>query len=151
VAIAKASDADVIWAVGVNRTVSAGLLAAALLALGGCGAARSSSSSKFQGEQAKVAKVVDNLATDGRRKDASKICSDLLAPGLVARIRTAGADCVAEMKKAIDDADDFDLEVQSVRITGNQARAQVRQGKDGPIATFSFVEQGGSWRATSLG
>ena len=31
VAIAKASDADVVWAVGVNRTVSVGLLAAALL------------------------------------------------------------------------------------------------------------------------
>jgi hypothetical protein len=135
----------------VHRFAFLALLATAALALGGCGAAQSSSSSKFQGEQAQVAKVVSDLATAGRRKDTAKICSDVLSRSLVAQIRTAGSDCEAEMKKAIDDADDFDLEVQTVRITGNRAQARVRQGKDGPQATYSFVKQGADWRATSLG
>jgi hypothetical protein len=136
----------------VHRSAYLGLLAALALALGGCGAAATtSSSSKFPGEQGQVAKVVDNLASDGRGKNPDKICSDLLAPSLVARIRSVGGDCVAEMKKAIEDADDFNLEVLSVRVTGNRAQARVRQGKDGPQATYSFVKQGASWRATSLG
>lgn len=134
------------------RSLAVPLVAVAALALAGCGAARtSSSSSKFQGEQGQVAKVVDDLASAGRRKDAAKICSDLLAPSLVAQIRSAGSDCEQEMKKAIDDADDFDLQVQTVRVTGNRAQARVRQGKDGPLATFAFVKQNGGWRATSLG
>jgi hypothetical protein len=124
----------------------------AALALGGCGAATtSSSSSKFSGEQAQVAKVVDQLSSAGRSKDAAKICNDLLAPALVAQISSAGADCESEMKKAIEDADDYDLEVQSVKITGNKAQAQVRQGKHGQVATFSFDRENGGWRATSLG
>jgi hypothetical protein len=135
----------------VHRSAYLGLLATAALALGGCGAAQSSSSSKFPGQAGQVAKVVDDLATAGRRKDAAKICSDVLSRSLVAAIRTAGSDCEQEMKKAIEDADDFDLEVQSVRITGNRAQARVRQGKKGPLATFSFVKENGGWRATSLG
>jgi hypothetical protein len=127
------------------------LAAAAALALGGCGAARSSSSAKFEGDQGAVAKVVDDLANAGRRKDAAKICSSILSRSLVTQLRSAGGDCQAEIKKAIDDADDFDLEVQTVRVNGNQAQARVRQGKKGPLATFSFVREDGGWRATSLG
>jgi hypothetical protein len=136
----------------VHRSAYLSLLAALALAVAGCGAAgTSSSSSKFPGEQGNVAKVVDDLASDGRRKDADKICSDLLAPSLVARIRSVSGDCAAEMKKAIEDAGDFDLQVLSVRVTGNRAQARVRQGKEGPQATYSFVKQGADWRATSLG
>jgi hypothetical protein len=134
------------------RSLAVLLVAAAALALAGCGAAQStSSSSKFQGAQGQVAKVVSDLADAGRRKNAAKICNDLLSRSLVAQIRSAGSDCEQEMKKAIDDADDFDLEVQTVRVTGNRAQAQVRQGKKGPLASFSFVKENGGWRATSLG
>jgi hypothetical protein len=128
------------------------LYLAAALALGACGASSSSSSSsKFKGEQGQVAKVVSDLADAGRRKDAAKICSTILSSDLVAQIKSAGGDCEQEMKKVIDDADDYDLEVQTVRIEGNQAQARVRQGKKGPLTTFSFVRESGGWRATSLG
>jgi hypothetical protein len=124
-----------------------------VLVLTGCGAASSSSSSssKFTGAQGQVAKVVSDLADAGKRKDAAKICSTILSSDLVAQIKSAGGDCQQEMKKVIDDADDYDLEVQTVRVDGNQAQARVRQGKDGPLATFSFVKENGGWRATSLG
>jgi hypothetical protein len=135
----------------VARFVVAVLLASGALALGGCGTASTSTNAKFKGEQGAVAKVVDDLATAGRRKDAAKICSSILSRSLVQQLKSAGGDCEAEMKKAIDDADDFDLEVRSVNVDGNQAQAQVRQGKKGPLAIFSFVKEDGSWRATSLG
>jgi hypothetical protein len=136
----------------VSRSAPVVLLATLALALGGCGAAStSSSSSKFKGEQAAVAKVVDQLSSAGRSKDAAKICSDILSPSLVAQIKADGADCQAEMKKTIEDADDYDLEVLSVSVNDHQAQAKVRQGKNGQVATFSFDKENGGWRATSLG
>jgi hypothetical protein len=129
------------------------LLAAALLTLplAGCGAAPQSSKSKFQGEQQKVAQVVDELAAAGRSGDAEKICSDILSKSLVAQLKSAGGDCVSEMKAAIDDASDYDLRVSAVKVAGDNATAQVRQGAKGAPATFSFVKENGAWRARALG
>jgi hypothetical protein len=69
----------------------------------------------------------------------------------VTELKTAGGDCVTEMDRAIKDANDYDLQVTSVKVTGPTATAQVRQGKDGKVATFSFVKEGGAWRASALG
>jgi hypothetical protein len=135
----------------VRPIAGAALLATAALAAAGCGAAQTNSSSKFKGEQGQVAKVVDDLSSAGQHKDAAKICSSILSKSLVAQLKAAGADCQQEMKKAIDDADSYDLQVQSVTVDGNQAQARVRQGSKGPFATFQFVKENGGWRATSLG
>ena len=126
---------------------------AAALALGaaGCTTASTGSSSKFTGAQGDVAKVVSDLQQAGQRKDAQKICTQILAQQLVQQLSAAGTSCQVEMKKAIDDADDFDLTVQNVTINGNQATAQVKRGKNGPTATFKFVRESGGWRATSFG
>jgi hypothetical protein len=128
------------------------LLAPALLAvsLTGCSGVQSSQSN-FNGEAAKVAGVVDDLAAAGRAGNAKKICTDILAPRLVQQLRGAGGDCQSEMKAAIQDATDYDLRVDSVKVTGASATAQVRQGKHGKTATFSFVKQNGNWRASALG
>ena len=128
------------------------LIAAVLaLALTGCGAASSTSNSKFKGAQQDVVKVVDSLAQAGSRGDADKICTEILAKQLVTELKSAGGDCVTEMDRAIKDASDYDLQVTSVKINGNNASAQVRQGKDGQIATFTFVREGDAWKASALG
>jgi hypothetical protein len=124
---------------------------AAALALSGCGTAQPSSTAKFKGAQKDVADVVDKLATAGRRRDAATICSDILSKQLIAQLKTAGGDCETEMKNAISDATDYDLQVRSVKVTGANATAQVRQGKSGPLATFTFVKEGNAWRASALG
>ena len=54
------------------------------------------------------------------------------------------------MKKAIEDADDFELDVRDVTISGSTATATVRRGDDGPTETMEFTQEGGQWRATSL-
>lgn len=122
------------------------------LPLSACGAAQSpSSANEFQGEQAAVAEVVDELAAAGRAGDAEKICAEILAKQLVDELKSAGGDCVTEMDRAIDDASDFNLKVRSVKVNGDTATAQVRQGDDGPTATFTFIKEGGGWRASALG
>jgi hypothetical protein len=127
------------------------LVVLAVLPLTACGAAQPSSSSKFKGEEGKVAQVVDDLASAGSGHHPDKICSDILSKEIVAELKTAGGDCESEMKSAIDDASDFDLQVQSVKVTGNTATAQVRQGDDGKTTTYSFVKENGAWRANELG
>jgi len=102
-------------------------------------------------EQAVGEDVVDELAQAGRRHDAEKICRDILAKRLVDELKAAGGDCLTEMDRAISDANDYDLQVRSVKVTGNTATAQVRQGDDGKVATFSFVKEGNAWKASALG
>jgi hypothetical protein len=124
----------------------------AALALSACGTSTTSSSSvKFTGAQKDVADVVSKLASAGRRGDAATICNDILSKQLLTELKSAGGDCEAEMKNAIRDASDYDLQVRSVKVTGSSATAQVRQGKDGPVATFTFVKESGGWRASALG
>jgi hypothetical protein len=126
--------------------------AAALIALSGCGStATSNSDVKFTGAQKDVADVVERLSTAGRRRDAKTICDDILAKQLLAELKTAGGDCETEMKNAIEDASDYDLQVRSVKVNGSNATAQVRQGDDGKVATFTFVKEAGAWRASALG
>jgi hypothetical protein len=134
----------------MRRLVVIPVLAA--LALSACGSSSNTSTGvKFAGSQKDVADVVGKLAAAGRRGDAKTICNDILAKQLVTELKTAGGDCQTEMKNAIRDANDYDLQVRSVKVTGNNATAQVRQGSKGPVATFTFVKEGGAWRASALG
>jgi hypothetical protein len=128
---------------------SAALLAA--LALAGCGAeAEPSSVEKFQGEERAVAQKVEDLQEAGEGRNPEDICSDILASSLVQQLEAANVKCADEMEKAIDDADDYDLQVQDVAVSGSTATAQVRRGDDGPTETMEFTKENGQWRATSL-
>jgi hypothetical protein len=127
----------------------AALLAA--LALAGCGAeAEPSSVEKFQGEERAVAQKVEDLQEAGEGRNPEDICSDILASSLVQQLEAAGVKCADEMEKAIDDADDYDLQVQDVTVSGSTATAEVRRGDDGPTETMEFTKENGQWRATSL-
>ena len=98
------------------------------LALAGCGAEQEQSSvEKFQGEDRAVAQKVEDLQEAGEGRNPEDICSDILASSLVQQLEAADVKCADEMEKAIDDADDYDLEVQEVTVSGSTATAQVRQ------------------------
>jgi hypothetical protein len=123
-----------------------------VLFLAGCGASASqpSSADKFQGEERAVAQKVEDLQEAGTKREPETICSDILASSLVQQLEAAGADCAAEMKKAIDDADEYELDVRDVTVTGSTATATVRRGDDGPTQEMEFTREGSDWRATSL-
>jgi hypothetical protein len=125
-------------------------VALALIALAGCGGEQESDLDRFQGPDREVAQKVEDLQEAGEGRNPEDICSDILSRTLVDQLEAAGTTCRDEMEKAIEDADDFDLDVQDVTVNGDQATARVRRGDDGPTATFEFVRENGQWRATSL-
>ena len=124
----------------------------AAVALAGCGAQadQTSSADKFQGEERAVAQKIEDLQEAGESRKPEDICSQILSRTLVSQLEAAGADCASEMEKAIDDADDYDLDVQEVTVTGSNATASVRRGEDGPTETMEFTKENGEWRATAL-
>jgi hypothetical protein len=124
----------------------------AVLALAGCGAsAEPSSVEKFQDpDERAVAQKIEDLQEAGERREPEQICTEILARTLVQQLDAAGANCADEMNKAIEDADDFELDVTKVTVDGSTATATVRRGDDGPTETMEFTKQGGQWRATSL-
>jgi hypothetical protein len=126
------------------------VVAVTLLVLAGCGQ-QQSSVDEFQGSEREVAQKVEDLQDAGESGNAEDICSDILSRTLVDQLQAAGTNCSDEMEKAIEDADDFDLDVRDVTVNGNEATARVQRGDDGPTATFEFAREDGQWRATSLG
>lgn len=127
-------------------------LALLLVAVAGCGTqSQSSSADKFTDpDQKAVAEKIEDLESAGRRGQADDICKEILAKTLVSQLDAAGTDCPTEIQKAIDDATQFDLNVEKVTIDGNEATAEVKQGDDGPTETMTFTKENGSWRATAL-
>jgi hypothetical protein len=132
------------------------LLLPALLALSalaaGCGSA-ASSSGDFQGQEKAVADQVEKIQSAGESRNAKELCDQVLAASLRDAIANAGSSCEVELDKAIRDADDFNLDVEDVTITGDTAVAKVKTGSgdDAPTRDFEFEKEGNSWRATSLG
>jgi hypothetical protein len=124
----------------------------AALALAGCGAQaeQTSSAERFKGDERAVAQKVEDLQEAGESRKPEDICSEILARSLVQELEAAGVDCADEMEKAIDDADDYDLDVQNVDISGSTATVSVRRGEDGPTETMEFTKENGQWRATAL-
>jgi len=118
----------------------------------GC-AGSSSSAGEFEGEERNVAEVVEKLQTAGETGDAAEICDEVLAKAVREQIQEAGSTCEQELEKAIKDADDFELDVEDVRIQGNRATAKVkgRDEDEDRVRDFEFVREGADWRATSLG
>jgi hypothetical protein len=123
-----------------------------VLFLAGCGAAAQESSSveKFTGDERAVAQKIEDLQQAGDRRDPEKICTEILAKSLVTQLEAAGVTCEDEMKKAIEDADDYQLDVRDVTISGSTATAEVQRGEDGPTETMEFTREGNDWRATAL-
>jgi hypothetical protein len=123
-----------------------------VVALAGCSPQGTTSSvDKFTNtDERAVAQKVEDLEDAGKRNKPDDICSNILAQRLVSQLDAAGTDCATEMKKAIEDANDFDLEVQKVTISGTSATAEVKRGQDGPIEKMQFAREKGDWRATSL-
>ena len=125
------------------------LLSSILLALAaaGCGAA-ADSTEDFEGEERRVATVIEDLQDAAAKDEQRRICRQLLASDLAGRT----TDCTATVKTALEESDSDELEVKSVRVEGERARAQVATGTDeDQTVTFELVRENGDWRIASLG
>jgi hypothetical protein len=127
------------------------LMLAAVLA--GCGPAPTSSN-QFKGTEKDVAQTIEDLQSDAQARKESAICNDVLSRALADKIKSSGSDCAGEMEKLTGDADDFELKVTDVKVTGNSATATVesRRGSDKKAkTTYSLIREGSSWRLNDLG
>ena len=126
------------------------LLAAAIA---GCGQAQSSAGD-FKGAEKDVADTIEQLQTSAQNRKPEDICSEVLARGLVERLKGSGNDCVDEMERITGDADDFELDVTKVAISGTTASATVkalRGDRDNAVTNFTLVREDGKWRLSDFG
>ncbi len=131
---------------------AAPLLALLLLALlAGC-SAQGSGSTTFKGDEKAVAGVVSDLQTAATGRKADKICSDLLTRALAKSLQAPGSDCVREVDKSIRDADDTELKVLAVTVTGATAQARVkgRVGGRTSVTVLGLAREDGKWRVAKL-
>jgi hypothetical protein len=127
------------------------LLVAAAIA--GCGQAPSSAGD-FKGAEKSVADTIEQLQTAAQSRKPEDICSEVLARTLVDKLKTSGNACVDEMDKIVSDADDYELTVTDVTITGATATAKVkarRGDNDNAVTTFSLALEDKKWRLTNFG
>ena len=127
------------------------LLLAAVIA--GCGQAQSSAGD-FKGAEKDVADTIEQLQTAAQNRKPEDVCSEVLARGLVEKLKTSDNDCVDEVEKITGDADDFELDVTKVTITGTTATATVkglRGGREGAVTTFALEREDKKWRLTDFG
>ncbi len=128
------------------------VISLAALAVAGCGAAAQESSVEdFSGVERQVAQTVEDLEEAGQRRDAERICSEILARPLVTQLEQGEQTCGGEIDKAVDDADEFDLTVLDVTVSGNEARATVARGDEAERSAFTFAREGGRWKTTGFG
>ncbi len=130
-------------------TLLLALLAALVLAA--CGET-GDATGDFEGTEADVAQVVEDLQTAAQEDEPERICRNLLAPSLVTQLSEQQVDCPRAVSLALDDADGFDLEVRDVTVEGERATARVASGtgESAEQATMRFVRQGDNWRIAEL-
>ena len=124
------------------------------LAVAGCGAAAQDSSEDFDGAERIVAVAVEDLEEAGRDDEGRRICEDLLADSLLARLREAGTTCRTAVDEALEDADSFDIEVDDVTIRGARATVRVTSGSGDEEETDTLLlerEGRNVWKVASLG
>jgi copper chaperone CopZ len=139
--------------VPATAAVAAALLAAAVT---GCAPTTTSSSSSknFSGEQAKVADKIAALQSDGSAGKAAPVCDDLVTAGLKGKLAAPGSSCAQEVKKAMQDADGFDLKVTGVKVSGTEATATVQtkgRGSQKITRTFGLTKAADGWRISNFG
>ena len=141
-----------------KRTAAPLCATALVLALAGCGAATTQTSS-FKGEQHEVAQAIANLQSDLTASDQKKVCTNDLATAVVARLSYAAgtntgrdAGCEQALKKQLTVIDTLELAVDSVTLSGagaqQTAHAEVRSIYEGKtrLSTLSLVKEGGKWK-----
>ncbi|HUB36494.1 MAG TPA: nuclear transport factor 2 family protein [Solirubrobacteraceae bacterium] len=140
----------------ISRPTFGGALTGALavslaLGLGGCGTSTTSTSG-FKGEQHAVAQTIANLQSHGTALEAKKVCSQDLASTVVKPLNRATGGCVKAIEKQLKQVDSFEVTVESVKVSGATASAQVKSVHEGKqaISTVDLVKEGGRWRISSF-
>jgi hypothetical protein len=132
----------------------AALLCASALTLSACGTTGNDSSSDFKGEDKAVAQAVEDFQSASRKGDEDEICTDLLAPALVNKIKAASkSTCQDALNTSLQDVDSFELKVEKVTVNGTSATATVQSDGGGDkksTDTLTLTKVGNAWKIAEL-
>ena len=123
------------------------------VALGGCSLTPTSSSSStgFTGAKANVATALNLLASDASSANGADICKNVLASSVRDKLNQIGS-CTTIVTNQLKTSDDYTLTVESIKVSGSTATAQVQTVHNGKkvISTVSLLKQSGGWRLASI-
>jgi hypothetical protein len=130
------------------------LLGAPLLALGASACASTSTLSTFKGEDHAVAQVVSDLQSYGTAGEAQRICTNLLASTVTARLDSAPGGCKHALKEQLSQVDTPEVTVEKVQLHGaTGATAEVKSTYAGKakLTDVTLVKEDGAWKISKLG
>jgi hypothetical protein len=123
------------------RTVVAGACAAAALA--GCGA------SAHDQVQSKVSQFLTAISAH----DYRTLCTQVLSPSLLARLKNGGISCEQAMRISLSGVHDPILSVGRITVNGSTAQAITlsgARGQRGAFESINLIDAGHGWRISSL-
>lgn len=118
--------------------------------VGGCGGETGENEGQFEGEQAKVAKVVDELQAAGRAGDGDRICDDLFTENLRISVSRASKRACAEEVVSNIGGKETAFEVSGIKIEGGNATAELVDQED-RVSSVLFQREGDRWRIARIG
>jgi Putative lumazine-binding len=138
-----------------RRSSVAALLPPVLLlaALSGCGTVPTKSSTTFTGASAAVASTINSFHSAAQSRDTSKLCNQILAPALAAKLKDSGGGCTHVIDNQLKTVENYDLTIESITVNGNSAQARVKSISAGKshFDTLLLTKVGNSWRLSGLG
>ena len=96
---------------------------------------------------------VEQFAGAAASRDYAKICDEVLAPTLVARLVNAGVSCEQAMQIALGGVKNPTLSIGRITIAGRTASTitlSAAQGQTASINAIDLVKTGHGWRISSL-
>jgi hypothetical protein len=116
------------------------------LAVAGCGESGPS-------EEERLRSTVAAFGRATAARDYRAICTRLLAPALVAEVRSVGLPCEEALRRGLGEVEDPRLAIGRVTVDGERARAEVRssaRGQEPSREVVELVRVDDGWRIASL-
>ncbi|HXB14867.1 MAG TPA: hypothetical protein VNV44_03890 [Solirubrobacteraceae bacterium] len=121
------------------------------LALGAAACGTTTTTAGFHGAEHEVAQTVADLQSDISSSERKKICERDFAAPVVDKIGGVQA-CEAAVKNRLSEIDNTELQVESVKVAGNTATAQVKSvyGGKKQLRTVTLAKEGSRWKITAI-
>ncbi len=122
-----------------------------LCALGATACGTTTSTAGFKGVEHEVAQTIADLQSDVAAGEHKKICERDLAAPAVSKLGGQKA-CETAVKNRVSEIDNTELQVESVKVAGNTATAQVKSVYEGRkrVRTVTLAKEGSRWKITAI-
>jgi hypothetical protein len=134
----------------MRRVLALVLVPACALGAAACGT--TTSTAGFKGAEHEVAQTIADLQSDITSGERKKVCERDLAAPVVNKLGGQKA-CETVIKNRLSEIDNTELTVESVKVDGTNATAQVKSVYGGKkrVRTVTLAKEGSRWKITAIG